>query len=322
MSIHDTLSGDESFDSLYFIDNMAALIGALQPYDPATDWKLYELSVTNFFAANGITAPADARSTDRRKAALLATIGMRALEIIRSLCAPDDPSTKSYDEIIELLRRHYTKAPTKSLARQKLASAKQKEEESVDEFVARLRYLAIDCQYGAAMLPEVLRVQFINGIQAESLKKKLLAAEDETLEQLLTRGRSFEQVERDVRAFRQADKQELGRSSETHFVKKSNSTMSEVSTFGQRSHPESTYKFNGSQIVGSRPSSSRVGCHRCGGSNHDSSACWYTDKTCNNCGKVGHKAKVCHSASKGRPTRPQQNARAQPRQSATLSTPA
>ena len=150
---------------------MAALIGSLQPYDPATDWKLYEISITNFFAANRITAPANAQDIDRRKAALLATIGMRALDIIRSLCAPDEPNTKSYDEIIKLLRRHYTKAPTKSLARQKLAAVKQNKEESIDEFVARLRHLAIDCQYGGAMLTEVLQVQSINGIRAEALKK-------------------------------------------------------------------------------------------------------------------------------------------------------
>ena len=127
---------------------MAALIGSLQPYDPASDWKLYELSITNFFAANRITAPANAGNIDRRKAALLATIGKRALDIIKGLCAPDEPNIKSYDEIIELLRRHYTKAPTKSLARQKLAAVKQNEDESIDEFVARLRHLANDCQYG------------------------------------------------------------------------------------------------------------------------------------------------------------------------------
>ena len=67
------------------------------------------------------------------------------------------------------------------------------------------------------MLTEVLQVQFINGIRAEALKKKLLAAENETLDQLLARARSFEQVERDVRWSRQEDKQETN-SSEIHFV--------------------------------------------------------------------------------------------------------
>ena len=144
--------------------------------------------------------------------------------------APDEPNTKSYDEIIELLRRQYKKAPTKSLARQKLGAVKQNEDESIDEFVARLCHPVIDCQYGGAMLTEVLQVQFINGIRAEVFKKKLLAAETETLDQLLARARSFEQVERDVRASRQADKQD-GNSSETHFVNKFNTNKSNASAF-------------------------------------------------------------------------------------------
>ena len=76
---------------------------------------LYEISITNFFAVNRITAPAMAQDIDCRKAALLTTIGMRALDIIKSLFAPEEPITKSYDKIIELLRRHYTKAPTNLL---------------------------------------------------------------------------------------------------------------------------------------------------------------------------------------------------------------
>ena len=121
---------------LYQIDQLVhmagAFIGSLQPYDPATYWRLYELSITNFFAANGIGAPTNVGDTDRREAALLVTIGMRALDIIRSLSAPNDPSSNTYEQIIELLKRHYSKAPTKSLARQRLAATKQHEDDSID----------------------------------------------------------------------------------------------------------------------------------------------------------------------------------------------
>ena len=284
---------------------MAALIGSLQPYNFASDLKLYELSITNFFAANRITAPANSQDIDRRKAALLATIGMRALDIIRSLCALDEPNTKSYDEIIELLRSHYTKAPTKSLARQKLAAVKQNEDESIDEFIARMCHLAIDCQHGGAMLTEVLQVQFINGIRAEAFKKKLLAAENETLDQLLARARSFEQVERDVRAFRQNVKQETN-SSETNFFNKVNSSKPNASAFRQISRPG--MKNGNFQNVGFRIPSNCVNCYRCGGSNHNSSVCWYKDKICNYCGKLAHKAIVCHSAHKQRTSQPLHNA--------------
>ena len=87
------------------------------------------------------------------------------------------------------------------------------------------------------VLTEFLQVQFINGFRAEALTKKLFAAENETFDQLHPRARSFEQVERDVRASRQEDKQKTN-SSKTHFVNKFNSSKSNASAFRQISRPE------------------------------------------------------------------------------------
>lgn len=63
------------------------------PYDQVNDWQLYEMSITEFFAANDIAARANAYDPDLCKSALLKTNGIRALEIICSLCAPVNPST-------------------------------------------------------------------------------------------------------------------------------------------------------------------------------------------------------------------------------------
>ena len=73
-------------------------------------------------------------------------------------------------------------------------------------------------------------MNFINGIRAEALTWKILAAEIETINQLLARARSFEQVERNVCAFRHADKQD-GNLSESHFVNKCNTKKSNASAF-------------------------------------------------------------------------------------------
>lgn len=74
---------------------MPPFLGNLQPHDPATDWQLYELSITKNFTLNDIAAQANANDTDRQKSALLATVGIRAFVIISSLCAPANPSTKT-----------------------------------------------------------------------------------------------------------------------------------------------------------------------------------------------------------------------------------
>lgn len=62
---------------------------------------------------------------DRRLPGLLACIGIRAFNILGGLCSPDSPNEKSYDDLLAFLIQHYSKATTKSLARQKLAEAPQ-----------------------------------------------------------------------------------------------------------------------------------------------------------------------------------------------------
>ena len=175
---------------------------------------------------------------------------------------------------------HYGKPPTKSIARQKLSDARQNESESIDDFIVRLRELAIDCHYDAVVLRERLREQFINGVRADSLKRKLLEADYEDLDSLLKRARTFEQVDRDVRSSRNSGNAPTSSSSEAHFVE-------------QRRPPVP---------VPSRPLT--AACNRCGGINHGSHSCLYINQTCNYCGKVKHKAKVCFKAVRDRQSKP------------------
>ena len=135
---------------------MAAIFGSLGPYDTPTDWTWYEMSLKQFLTANSIAAPTET-NPDRRKAILLSSIGIRSRGVVRSLCAQDDPDTKSFDQLFELIRMHYGKPPTNSIARQNLSEAKQAKSEFIDEFLVRLRDLSIDCQYDAAVLKERLR---------------------------------------------------------------------------------------------------------------------------------------------------------------------
>lgn len=80
-----------------------------------------------------------------------------ALEISWSLCALANHPTKTYNQLIELLQKHFVKASTKSLAIEKFAKSKEKDRKSIDEFDARLRHLAIECQYEESPLNECYR---------------------------------------------------------------------------------------------------------------------------------------------------------------------
>lgn len=89
-----------------------------------------------------------------------------------------------------------------SLGRNSLIQSRKNE--SIDEFNARIRHFAIDCQYGDVLLNEALYVQLINGVHSENLKK-LLAEKNLSFADLLRKTSTHEQVKRDLRAFWQSD---------------------------------------------------------------------------------------------------------------------
>ena len=204
------------------------------------------MSLKHLLTANSIAAPTGT-NPDRHKAILLSSIGIRSLGVVRSLYDPDDPDTKSFNELLMLIRKHDGTPPTKSIE-DRNSEAKQSESESIDEVLSRLRDLSIDCQYNAAVLKERICKQFINGVRIDELKRKLLEAEDEDLDKLLKQARTYKQVDRDV-SLSHLPVSPSSQSSDSHLIEKHNLPVA----YSQRN------------------SSSR--CHRCGGTNHDGANC-------------------------------------------------
>lgn len=151
---------------------------------------------------------------DRRVPILFSSIGLRSLAIIRNLCALAAPNTKTFDQLLDLLRKHFGKAPSKSQARQEFNKGRQRDSETVEKYDARLRELGIDCDYGGS-LEDRLKEQLINGVKDDDLKKRLLGSVKDSLADLKI-ALTFEQVAKDVRSSRQGD----ALSSSAHYVKK------------------------------------------------------------------------------------------------------
>ena len=64
------------------------------------DMKSYTERVAQFFVANQI-------ANDRKVPVLLAIMEGKTYGLLRNLTMPDNPSTKSYDEIVKLLKDHF-----------------------------------------------------------------------------------------------------------------------------------------------------------------------------------------------------------------------
>ena len=101
---------------------MAAIIGNLGPFDENAD------RFEAYVAANDI-------DDDKKVNVFLAVIGPDASKLLKNLCDPDNPNTKTFTLLTQLLQGHYEPAPIVIAERHKFWTASQGESESVSEFV-------------------------------------------------------------------------------------------------------------------------------------------------------------------------------------------
>eukprot|EP00731_Ephydatia_muelleri_P019872 Em0012g697a len=231
--------------------------GNLRVFDrDLEDWASYCERVEQYFIANGIS------NADRKRAILLSVCGPATFKLIRSLIAPDKPSDKSFEQIVKAVSDHLCPTPSSILQRFYFNSCVQKESESIAQFVAELRRLAVHCEFEGT-LEIMLRDRLVCGVCDPQLQKRLLAERQLTFSKALELAQAFESAEsssRDIQAVR------------------SPSVLLPVHSVDKKglSVPDS------------------VSCFRCGGK-HYATTCKLKSVTCNNCGKTGHIAKVCRS---------------------------
>ena len=81
---------------------MAGVHGHIEHFDPEQgEWTSYEQRLNMYFIANEIT------DADRQKATFLTLIGPKAFHLLKTLCSPTQPASKSFDDLKELLLAHY-----------------------------------------------------------------------------------------------------------------------------------------------------------------------------------------------------------------------
>ena len=79
------------------------------------------------------------------------TVSRTTYALIKDLVTPNKPKDKTFDELIEIVARHYKPKPGKIVSRYKFYTHGRKEGQSVSEFVADLRRLAEHCEFGATL---------------------------------------------------------------------------------------------------------------------------------------------------------------------------
>ena len=226
----------------------------LELFNPHLEtFERYVQRVKIYFAANGVRE-------ERKKFVFLNSLGVKHFNLLANLLSPDDPTTKTFDELVEILDKHFRPTTSNVAERYRLNCRRQRENESIADFVADLKRLIVPCKYPADTQDMILRDRFVFGLLSESTRKRLLTEKDDT-------------------TFSTAV--EIASSLETATIHAKQMGPSE-SKVGFRDQPI--------QRLAKKP----IECYRCGGP-HLANVCRHITSKCRACAKTGHIAKVCRS---------------------------
>ena len=148
--------------------------GTSGEFDPAKeDWVSYTERLQQYFTANDVDDP------NKQRAILLSACGPATYQLIRNLVAPSKPTSKSFQEIVDLVSKHHHPQPSVIVQRFHFHSRSRREGESISAFVAELRKLSEHCNF-QDMLNDMLRDRLVCGVNDSRLQRRLLAETDLT----------------------------------------------------------------------------------------------------------------------------------------------
>ena len=225
---------------------MAAIIGHIGEFKPEVEnITTYLERIEVFLVANDI-------ANEKKSAVLLSCIGSKTYGVMKNLCAPDLPASKDFATLCTTLKSHYDPKPSFLAQRCTFKKRRQLPTESVTEFIAELRRLALHCQFGTN-LDDSLRDQFIHGLKSEAILKRLLSEETLTLKRAVELATIAEAAARDAKSF--------GNNSEHSSIKNLSSDLVSCKHCGRSNHPARECRFKSAS------------CHNCGKTGHISTVC-------------------------------------------------
>ena len=115
------------------------------------EWSEYSERLEHYFTANDITAE------EKKRAILLNAVGPTTYCLLKTLASPEKLTDLSFLEIVTCAKRHFNPKPSPIVKRYEFNTRWQREGETVASFVAELRKIAENCEYGDALSENVMR---------------------------------------------------------------------------------------------------------------------------------------------------------------------
>ncbi|KOB73281.1 Uncharacterized protein OBRU01_10928 [Operophtera brumata] len=162
-------------------------IGNIKEFNLSTDtWNSYIKRVRAFFLVNGTKA-------EVQTAFLITLVGNETYDLMTVLCSPDEPEKKTFDKLVEIVENHLNPKASDMAERMKLRACLQNQSETVNEYLLRLKILAMTCKFkGQESLEENLRDQFTYGLRSEKYRQRLLTERELSFTRAVTLAASLE----------------------------------------------------------------------------------------------------------------------------------
>ena len=224
---------------------MTAVIGHIGEFKPDVE------TITTYLERMEVFLMANSIDAEKKVAVLLSCIGSKTYGILKNLCSPDLPASKDFASLCTILKSHYDPKPSFLARRCAFKKRRQLPSETVTEFMAELRRLALHCQFGTN-LDDSLRDQFIHGLKSEAIVKCLLSEETLTLKRAVELATIAEAAAKDAKSFT---------SPEFPGIKRLSSDLPSCKHCGRNNHPAHECRFKAAN------------CHNCGKMGHISTVC-------------------------------------------------
>jgi len=223
----------------------------------------------------------------KKRAAFLALLPPSTFQLAKNLVFPTELTSETYDNIKTKLSNHLKPTPLRIPSRHALCSRRQQEGESIADYMAALRSLAIPCGYSNAVLQEILKDIFVAGVRSRSILDRLFTEPDTSdLDQLYKVAVAIERAEES------SAKLLAPQSTPIHKVYSKNTRKPGGKPLQQKGKASNSSNT-------SQPTFVPV-CYACSKEGHLSSECRNKERLhCTFCGKKYHVEKVCLTKKKG-----------------------
>ena len=208
---------------------------------------------------------------------LLYVMGNNAVDVYQSFKLSSDNTT--FENVKQKFKDHFKGKVTLVFERTQFVRRLQQDKEPVMAFIEDLQKRADLCAFGE-LRDQMVHTQIVAGLRDSQLRRRLMANDDLTLDQVIAQAKSAEITKQ-----------------QDQILQNNASTSVDVSEVHDKKFQQPKQSYPKTKKKSSAKTQTQKPCYKCGTQpSHPPYRCPAKDVTCNLCKKKGHYAKVCKSS--------------------------